>query len=187
MSRFYCIIWSSPIPGRFMPAARAWSLKSGLHGSEWALCCWTASACTSIMGVCATHVFQAVKVLVTLAAGFTAERLLLLHPQCSGVRSTGLRVDDGKGTVSILVQLLCLVTMCLVVPTTPSVCTLASGETPSWSSPAVGEGAAYLRPFWFLYAFSQPITGHLKGLCSSGIIILCRRCIRSLLAAGSFS
>lgn len=24
-----------------------------------------------------------------------------------------------------------------------------------------------MRPFWFLYAFSQPITGHLKGLCSS--------------------
>jgi hypothetical protein len=83
----------------------------------------------STRGFCVSHVFQAVKVLVTLAAGFTAERLLFLHAQCSGVRSTGLRVDDGKGTVSILVQLLCLVTMCLVVPATLSVCRLAGGET----------------------------------------------------------
>lgn len=84
-----------------------------------------------------TYVFQAVKVLVTLAAGFTAERLLLLHAQRSRIRSTGLRVDDGKGTVSILVQLLCLVTMCLVVPAILLVCRLAGGETPPLSSPIV--------------------------------------------------
>lgn len=37
----------------------------------------------------------------------------------------------------------------------------------------------YFRPFWFLYAFSHPMTGQRKGLCSSvgGImsaVICCR-------------
>lgn len=35
-----------------------------------------------------------------------------------------------------------------------------------------GQKKTHFNPFWFLYAFSQPITGHLKGLCSSGIIMV---------------
>lgn len=63
----------------------------------------------------ATYVFQPVQILVTFPASLAVERLFLLHAQRSGVGSASFGVDDGKGSVAVFVQLLRLVTMCLVV------------------------------------------------------------------------
>jgi hypothetical protein len=62
-----------------------------------------------------TYVFQAVEVLVPLAACFAVERLLLFHTEGTWIRSTSLWVNDRKGSVAVLVQLLGLVTVSLVV------------------------------------------------------------------------
>lgn len=63
-----------------------------------------------------TYVFQPVEVLVSLAARLAVEWLLLFHAHSARVGRTRLRVDDGKSSVAVLVQLLSLVAMSLVVP-----------------------------------------------------------------------
>lgn len=63
-----------------------------------------------------TYIFQAVKILVTLAARLAVEWLLLFHAHSARVRRTSLRVDNGKGSVTVLVQLLSLMAMSLVIP-----------------------------------------------------------------------
>jgi hypothetical protein len=50
-----------------------------------------------------TYVFETVEVLVPLAADITLERLLLLHAECTWVRGRCLWVDDGEGTITVLV------------------------------------------------------------------------------------
>ena len=54
-------------------------------------------------------IFEAVEVLVPFPAGVALVRLLLLHAHGAWVWLERLRVDDGKGTVRILVQLLRIV------------------------------------------------------------------------------
>lgn len=160
------IIPSSPMPGKPMtlngprPAAFRWefSFRSGLQGGECCLCCWCVSR--SLMEWSEiTHVFEAVQILVTLSTNVTLIRLLLLHTQCSRIWCRGFWVDNRECSISIFMQLLSLMSVCLVI----------SGKI---SNANCGyEHLTYLRPFWFLYAFSHPMTGHLKGLCSSPIII----------------
>jgi hypothetical protein len=65
---------------------------------------------------CPTYIFQPIQILVSLATGFTVERLLLLHAQSSWVGGTSLWVDNREGTVAVFVQLLSLVAVCLVIP-----------------------------------------------------------------------
>jgi hypothetical protein len=64
-----------------------------------------------------TYVFEAVQVLVPLSAHLTLEGLLLLHAQSTRIRGAGLGIDDGEGTVAVLMQLLRRVAVGLVVPT----------------------------------------------------------------------
>ena len=56
-------------------------------------------------------IFETVEILVALAAHFAAVRLLFLHSQSAGIRRRGLGVDDRKGAVGIVVQLLVVVTV----------------------------------------------------------------------------
>ena len=51
-------------------------------------------------------VLETVQVLVAFAAGLTFVRLLLFHTQSPFVWNGRLWVDDGEGTVSIVVQTL---------------------------------------------------------------------------------
>jgi len=53
-------------------------------------------------------VFQPVEVLVPLAARFAAVRLLLFHAHGSGIGDGGRGVDDRKGAVRVLFELLVL-------------------------------------------------------------------------------
>lgn len=46
-------------------------------------------------------VFQAVKILVALAADFASVWFLFLHAHCAGVGDGGDRVDDREGTVGV--------------------------------------------------------------------------------------
>jgi hypothetical protein len=62
-----------------------------------------------------THVFKTIQVLISFAAGFAAKGLLLLHAQGAWIRSTRLRVNDGKGTIAVLVQLLGLMAVRFVI------------------------------------------------------------------------
>jgi hypothetical protein len=96
-----------------------WARSSGSHIGECCLCWRGQSQNTSekTQGCRReTYVFETIEVLIPLAANFALERLLLLHTQRAGIRSTSLWVDDGEGTITILMQLLGWVTMGLVVP-----------------------------------------------------------------------
>lgn len=108
-------------------------------------------------------VFQTVQVLVPLATYFAFVRLLLLHAERTGIWSRGLGIHNGECAVAVFVKLLGLVTVSLVVP---------SGIVSIVRDPEckIRVGSTYFRPFWFLYAFSHPMTGHLKGLFSSPAI-----------------
>jgi len=68
-----------------------------------------------------TYVFQAVQVLVPLAADVTFIWLLLLHPEGTRIWGGCLRIDNGERPISILVQLLRLMTVRLVIPRSMSV------------------------------------------------------------------
>ena len=61
-------------------------------------------------------VFQAVEVLVPLAADVALEGLLLLHAQGAGIGCRGLRVHDGEGAVAVLVELLRVMSVLLMIP-----------------------------------------------------------------------
>ncbi len=63
-----------------------------------------------------TYIFQTIQVLVSLVTVFTLVWLLLLHSSFTGIRRRCLGIDDGKGAVSIFMQLLVLMTVLLVVP-----------------------------------------------------------------------
>jgi hypothetical protein len=56
-------------------------------------------------------VFEAVQVLVPLAADLAAIRFLLLHAEGTRVRSRCFWVNDGECTISIIMQLLIVVAM----------------------------------------------------------------------------
>jgi hypothetical protein len=73
-------------------------------------------SCVLKRGAGGAYIFETVEILVSLSTCLTVERLLLLHAQGSWVRSTGLGVHNGEGSIAVLVQLLCLVTVCLVIP-----------------------------------------------------------------------
>ena len=67
-----------------------------------------------------TYVFQPVQILVAFATNLTFVRLLLLHTKSAWVGGRGLRINDRKGTISILMQTLCLMTVSLVISATVS-------------------------------------------------------------------
>lgn len=56
-------------------------------------------------------VFKAVEILISLPTNFTAIGLLLFHSECSRVRGRRLRIDNGEGPISVIVQLLIVVAM----------------------------------------------------------------------------
>ena len=56
-------------------------------------------------------VFEAVEILVALAAGFAAVGFMLFHTESAGVWVKGFGIDDRKGAVFICVELLCIVAM----------------------------------------------------------------------------
>lgn len=56
-------------------------------------------------------VFEAVEILVALAAGFAAVGLVLFHTEGAGVWVKGFGIDDRKGAVFICVELLRVVAM----------------------------------------------------------------------------
>ncbi len=63
-----------------------------------------------------TYVFQPIQILVSLATDIAFVRLLLFHAESSWVGGRSLRIHDRKRAVSILMQLLRLVTVRLVIP-----------------------------------------------------------------------
>ena len=63
-----------------------------------------------------TYIFEAVQVLITLAADITLIRLLLLHPERAWIGRRSLRVNNGESAVAVLMKLLGLMAMSLVVP-----------------------------------------------------------------------
>lgn len=130
------------------------------------------------MGRINTYVFEAIKILVPLVAILALVRLFLLHAHLAREWLRRLWVDNGERAVSILVQLLGLMAVLLVVSAL-SISDKIRGKGKKklsflgWvrraaAGPLCAVDHTYLRPFWFLYAFSQPMTGHLKGLSSSG-------------------
>ena len=68
--------------------------------------------------IATAYVFETIQVLVPLPTGLAVEGLFLLHAKCTGIRRTRFGVHDRESAVSVLVQLLGLVTMCLMVPKT---------------------------------------------------------------------
>lgn len=62
-----------------------------------------------------TYVFETVEVLVSLAACFAIEWLLLLHAESPRIWRTGFGINDGECAVAVLVQLLRLVTVGFVI------------------------------------------------------------------------
>ena len=56
-------------------------------------------------------VFQPIEVLVTLAAYVAAVRLVFFDPFGAGIRAHGVWIDNGEGTVFILLQCLGLMTV----------------------------------------------------------------------------
>lgn len=56
-----------------------------------------------------------VEILVSLATGFAAIRLLLLHADCAWVWYTRSRVDNRESAIDVLLQLLILVAVLLVI------------------------------------------------------------------------
>lgn len=103
--------------GSVSPAASACLMNSGLQGMECVLCCTACqSSCILKKWAVGAYIFETVEILVPLSACLTVEWLLLLHAQGSRVRSTSLGVHNGEGSIAVLVQLLCLVTVCLVIP-----------------------------------------------------------------------
>ena len=62
-----------------------------------------------------THIFEAVEVLISLIAHLTRVGLLLFHTKSSRIWNTRVGVNDGKGTIFVLVQLLVGVSVSLVV------------------------------------------------------------------------
>jgi len=87
-------------------------------------------------------VLETVEVLVSLAANLTAVWLLFLHADSSRVGNGCERVDNRKGTVVVLLELLVLVTVLLVVLETVLVlvCLLATNDwAPEWLD-LLGEG-----------------------------------------------
>lgn len=51
-------------------------------------------------------IFEAVQILVPLAAELASVRFLLFHSQRAWVRSASLRIDYGEGSIAILMELL---------------------------------------------------------------------------------
>jgi hypothetical protein len=86
-----------------MPAASACSLKSGLQGSECDLCLESLEEEGFGDSGTSTHIFEAVQILVALAASLAMEGLLLLHALGARIRSTSLWVDDGERPVTVFV------------------------------------------------------------------------------------
>lgn len=62
------------------------------------------------------YVFKTVQVLVALVTIFALVWLLLLHTRLARIRRRCLRIYDGERTVSVLMELLILMTMLFVVP-----------------------------------------------------------------------
>ena len=87
-----------------------------------------------------TYIFEAVQVLITLAADITLIWLLLLHPERAWIWRRSLRVNNGESTVAVLMKLLGLMAMSLVVP----------GDLVSKHNEWSTRCQTYLRPFWFL-------------------------------------
>ena len=58
-------------------------------------------------------VLETIQVLVALAANLATVRLLLLHADGAGIWNGCRRVDDGEGTIGILLELLILVAVLL--------------------------------------------------------------------------
>lgn len=99
------------------PARMAAILAAASQAGE---CCLCYLKCVSIRVIVVrgeqhTYVFEAVEVLVALVAVFALVRLLLLHAHFPWEWLRCLRVDNGECAVSVLVQLLSLVTVLLVV------------------------------------------------------------------------
>ena len=111
--------------------------------------------------ISSTYIFETVQILIAFTTNIALVRLLLFHTKGSRVWRGSLWVHDRESSITVLMQLLSLMTMRFVIPK-------------SWSDHVAfhNHQRTYLRPFWFLYAFSQPMTGQRNGLCSSpGIII----------------
>jgi hypothetical protein len=118
---------SSPIPGRPAtltltpippnPAAAMWllSFSSGLQGGECCLCYSDVSRSAERKIREAAYIFESVKILVALATNLAFVRLLLFHTQSTRVRGRCFWIYNREGTISILMQLLGLVTVCLVI------------------------------------------------------------------------
>jgi hypothetical protein len=128
---------------------------------------------TSIRREGETYIFQTVQVLIALSADIALVWLLLLHTKSSRVWGRSLGVNDRKRAIPVLVELLGLMSVCLVVSNIEVSRVLLSNCN-----------ITDFRPFWFLYAFSQPMTGHRNGLCSSPNIMAAafppRPCIWSI-------
>jgi hypothetical protein len=79
-----------------------------LLGSSWCLCRKSGGVGVGRVGAV---VLEAVQVLVALSAVLAAVGLLLLHTQCTGIGGRSLGVNDGEGSVGVVVELLVGVTM----------------------------------------------------------------------------
>lgn len=62
-----------------------------------------------------TYVFQSVQVLIALATNIALVWLLLLHTKSARIWRRSLWVDDRESSITVLVQLLSLMTMGLMV------------------------------------------------------------------------
>ena len=98
-------------------------------------------------------VLEAVEVLVAFPAGVAAVRLVLFHAHGARIRVKGLGIDDGEGAVVVVFEGLGIVAV-LQLSVEVNVGSGHGTLTLLW----------YFNPFWFLYAFSHPITGQWKGL-----------------------
>lgn len=94
-------------------------------------------------------VFEAVEVLVAFPARVATVRLVLLHAQGTGIGVQSFGIDDGEGAVFVVFEGLGVVAVLVAI--SKSQC----GER----EPKKLTLLWYFKPFWFLYAFSHPITG----------------------------